>query len=95
MSVNPNRTHIAPLVYRVIGLSGVVLLLVVAYVVMGTSRNGWIISGLLMLFMSQVLLACWPLLMGSRKPVYGPSFIAGWCFAGIGTLLTLTGIAYQ
>ena len=88
MNVHPN-------VYRVIGLCGVVLLLVAAYVVMGTSRNGWIISGLLMLFMSQVLLACWPLLMGSRKPVYGPSFIAGWCFAGIGTLLTLTGIAYQ
>ena len=95
MSVNPNRTHIAPLVYRVIGLSGVILLSVVAYIVIGTSRNGWIISGLLMLFMSQVLLACWPLLMGSRKPVYGPSFIAGWCFLGIGVLLSLTGMAYK
>ena len=95
MSVNPNSTHIAPLVYRVVGLCGVILLLINAYVVLGTSLNSWIISGLLALFISQVLLACWPLLLGSRKPVYGPSFIAGWCFAGIGMLLTLTGIAYQ
>ena len=95
MSVNPNSTHIAPLVYRAIGLSGVILLSIAAYVVVGTSRNGWIISGLLMQFMSQVLLACWLLLKGTRKPVYGPSFIAGWCLLGIGGLLTLTGIAYK
>ena len=96
MGTKLSATRILPFACRMAGLVGVMALCCAGILIVGTSRNSWVvISGLLMLFLAIALIICWPLLKGSAKPVYGLSFITGWLFLGIGLLVALTGIAYK